>query len=135
MSYALAMLQTHPRRWPIDAVVLEEAIQASFDCAQACTACADACLSEHNVDALRRCMRSSQDCADVCEVTGRLLSRQTAPDLNLVRAILWACAAACKACRAECQRHAEHHVHCHVCAEACRRCVEACDRLLAALST
>lgn len=133
MSYALAMLKAHPRRWLIDAIVLEEMIQASLDCAQACTACADACLAEPGVEALRRCVRGSLDCADVCEVTGRLLSRHTTPDLDLVRALLWACAAACKACRAECQRHAEHHLHCRICAEACRRCEEACNRLLAAL--
>nr|MDQ3342689.1 four-helix bundle copper-binding protein [Actinomycetota bacterium] len=101
-----------------------------FDCAQACSACADACLGEDMVAELRKCIRLDLDCADVCAATGRVLSRQTAYDPTITTAVLTACAAACKACGDECASHAEMHDHCQVCAEACRRCEQACNALL-----
>lgn len=126
------MLDTHPQPSQLDRAALRECIEACFGCAQACTACADACLGEEQVSQLVRCIRLNLDCADICDTTGRVLSRQTEPEPGLLRAQLQACAEACRACGAECERHAGHHEHCRVCAESCRRCEEACNRLLAA---
>jgi hypothetical protein len=117
----------------VDRQKLQECIDACFECTKACTACADACLSEEMVADLRRCIRTDLDCADVCETTGRVLSRHTGYDANLTRAVLEACAVACKACGDECASHADMHEHCRVCAEACRRCEAACRELLASL--
>ena len=133
MSHATAMLEAHPRKAQIDATALQECIDACFDCAQSCTACADACLGEQDLQMLVRCIRLNLDCADVCDTTGRLLSRQTEPDWALLRTQLEACATACRSCGDECQKHAGHHEHCRVCAESCRRCEQDCNRLLAAL--
>lgn len=134
MPHTSEMLQTHPRQPQVDRTLLQACIDACFDCAQACTACADACLGEQqHLQMLVRCIRLNLDCADVCEATGRLLSRQTEPDWSLIRAQLEACAAACRSCGDECQRHAGMHQHCRVCAESCRRCEQACNRLLQAL--
>jgi hypothetical protein len=82
---------------------------------------------------LTKCIRSNLDCADVCDATGRALSRHTGYDGNLTRAILEACAAACKVCGDECAEHAEMHNHCRVCAESCRRCEAACRTLIDSL--
>ena len=71
---------------------------------------------------------------DICDVTGRVLSRQTGWDANLIRSVLETCRAACQACGEECARHADMHEHCTVCAEACRRCEQACAELLATLA-
>lgn len=114
----------------MDMEALTRCVDACFDCAQTCTSCADACLGESNVQELVRCIRLNLDCADVCEATGRLLSRQTATDQNLLRRQLEACAAACKACGDECARHASHMEHCRICADACRSCEEACNAML-----
>jgi hypothetical protein len=100
-------------------------------CAQSCTSCADACLSEDSVAELRRCVRLDLDCADICETTGRVLTRQTEYDAPTSKALLAACGEACRTCAEECERHAEHHEHCRICAEACRRCEQACAALLA----
>ena len=126
------MIETHPQPAQMDRAGLVECIQACFDCAQACTTCADACLAEDMVQQLRQCIRLNLDCADVCDTTGRVLSRQTEPDIAVVRAQLQACLQACRACGAVCAEHAGHHEHCRVCAESCRRCEEACNRLLGA---
>jgi hypothetical protein len=42
-------------------------------------------------------MRLNQDCADVCDASGRLLSRHIEADWGLLRTQLQACAAACRA--------------------------------------
>jgi hypothetical protein len=133
MSYAKRMLDTYPRDFHLDAGVLTAAIDALSDCAQACTACADDCLSEEMVAELTKCIRLDLDCADVCTATLRVASRQTEYDANVTRPLLEACVAACRSCGDECERHAEMHEHCRVCAEACRRCQQACDELLAAM--
>ena len=133
-SNAAAMLRTYPADLGgVDTTALAECIEACFSCAQTCTACADACLSEQMVAELTTCIRTNLDCADLCDATGRVLSRHTGYDANLTRAVLRACVAACKACGDECARHAEMHEHCRICAEACRRCEEDCRQLLAAL--
>ncbi len=127
------MLDAHPRPSSLDRAALLECLRACHDCATACTACADACLAEEQLKMLVRCIRLNLDCADVCSATGRVLARQTEPDLGLLRAQLQACARACEVCGAECARHGDEHEHCRVCADSCRRCADACNRLLEAL--
>jgi hypothetical protein len=128
------MLKTYPADLGgIDREALARCIEECMTCAQACTACADACLSLDKVTELAKCIRTNMDCADICGVTGRMLSRHTGYDANLTRSQLQACVTACRACADECERHAGKHEHCRICAEVCRRCVEACDELLASM--
>jgi hypothetical protein len=133
MTQAAAMLDTYPGDVGYERGVLSGAIEALYECAQACTACADACLSEPDVADLVTCIRRNLDCADVCDTTGRVLSRHTGDDRNMMVALLEACVSACASCGEECERHAGHHEHCRVCAEACRRCERACRELLSAM--
>lgn len=133
MAGAEQMLETHPRPGHVDRGALARCIEACFQCEQTCTACADACLSEEQVDQMRKCIRLDLDCADICAATGRVLSRQTESDAPTSRAQLQACREACRTCGEECARHAEHHEHCRLCAEACGNCSEACDALLEAM--
>jgi hypothetical protein len=130
MSYVQEMLRTHPQAITVDQGALEACIRACYDCAQSCTICADACLGEAMVADLVRCIRLNLDCADVCQATGQLLSRQTAADWSLLRSQLEACLVACEVCGDECEQHAAMHEHCRVCAEACANCAEACRQLL-----
>lgn len=136
MSYAKQMLDTHPRQFELDAEQLAATIDALYDCAQACTACADACLSEDAVADLVKCIQLDLTCADVCLATGQALSRQTEYDANLTKALLEACVRSCRSCAEECERHAEMGMdHCRACAEACRRCEQACQRLIEAIGS
>ena len=135
MTYAMPMLDTYPAEINLDKAQLASAIDALTACSQACTACADACLSKGGdmLPHLVKCIRDDLDCADICEATGRVLSRHTGYDATLTRAVLQACATACKTCADECDRHADHHEHCRICAQACRRCEAACNDLLTSL--
>lgn len=133
MNHIQDMLTTHPVERQIDTAALTACVEACFACAQTCTACADACLGEPMVQQLVHCIGLNLDCADICEVTGRLLSRQTTVDESLWQHQLQACMIACGLCGNECERHAGMHEHCRVCAQACRQCEEACNRLLQTL--
>jgi hypothetical protein len=130
----MPMLDTYPRDINLDRRKLAAAIDTLIACSQACTACADACLSEDTVAELTKCIRTNLDCAHVCATTARVLSRHTGYDATISRSLLEACAVACKACGDECETHAGMHDHCRICAEACRACERACRDLLAALS-
>lgn len=133
MKQLQSMLESHPRRTRVNGIQLAEAIDTLYSCAQTCTVCADACLSEEMVAELVRCIRLNLDCADVCETTAALLSRQTEPDWTLLREQLTACATACRVCGDECQRHADMHEHCRICADHCRHCEQVCQQLLQAI--
>lgn len=127
------MIGRHPQPANVDRDALTHCIEDCMRCAGSCTSCADACLGEETVAELVRCIRLNLDCADLCEATGRVLTRQTAADTTVLRGALEACAVACRACGAECERHAEHHEHCRLCADACRRCEQACNDLLSSI--
>jgi hypothetical protein len=114
VTHAQQMLQTNPSSAAVDASTLMECMEACFDCAQSCTACADACLGEDDPKSLSRCIRLNLDCADVCDATGHIVSRQTAFEPETARAALQACAEECSVCGQECERHASHHEHCRV---------------------
>lgn len=129
MDHLQEMLRSRKRQ-PATMEVIRRCIEACFDCAQACTACADACLDEDDVAALRGSIRLCLDCTDMCEATGRIVSRLTGLNRALAEGALNACADACRASAEECERHAAMHAYCRVCAEACRRCEQACQDVL-----
>ena len=129
------MLESHPRPPIAELGVLVRCIDECSNCEVTCIICADASLAEDDVDAMVRCVRLCLDCADACDDTLRIVSRQTEPDPDTQRTALEACRAVCRACAAECERHAQHHEHCRLCVEECRRCERACDELLAALKS
>jgi len=134
MTHIQSMPHAHPvGSGNIDKAKLTECIQACFECAQTCAACADACLSEEMVAELTNCIRSSLDCLDICVATGKILSRHAGHNADITLSVLRACRTACKACADECGQHASMRRHCEVCAEACRRCEQACTDLLTAL--
>jgi hypothetical protein len=133
MSYARALLRSYPKPLAVQDEVLAAAIDALSDCAQACAADADLNLAEPNLAEMVKCVRLCLDCADVCTATLAVASRQGDLDSNVAKPLLQSCVAICRSCGDECELHAKMHVHCRVCAEACRRCEQACLEVLAAL--
>jgi hypothetical protein len=124
------MMRTYPADITVDRWLMTSAVEALNECAEACTACADSCLSEEELDPLRKCIRTNLDCADICAATARVLSRHTGYDANISMTLLGACIQACQSCADECGQHADMHEHCRICADACRRCEQTCMNLL-----
>jgi hypothetical protein len=126
------MLDASPTGVPLGHAEVAAAIDACLDCLQACTSCADADLVEEDVADLSACAALCLTCADVCDVTARVLSRPAHTDKVLVHRLLQACVRACTSSAEECHRHAVHHRHCAICERVCRTCIDACTSLLAA---
>src|SRR5215469_1391076 len=119
MSYAEQMLDTYEQTLDVDVSVLAACIDALDDCAQACTADADANLGEQNVAEMVRCIRLCLNCADICAAGTAVLSRAATAERAVIEPLLAACVAICKSCGDECARHAQMHPHCRVCETAC----------------
>jgi len=130
MSFARDMLEASPAAIPLPVDDVADVIRTCSDAAQACASCADSCLAEQDVEKMRACIGLAQNCTDVCDTVGRVLSRPGSWDHRVVHALLHSCFHACMLCAEECAHHAEHHRHCALCAQACRACEKACEDLL-----
>ena len=133
MDRVRQMFSSHPNPASDAGEEAYAVVVATAECAATCTTCADACLEEDDPAQQRSCIRANLDCADLCNVTGRLIARPGPQDKATLQAALEACIAACNACAAECDQHAERMKHCAVCAEACKACGRACERMKAEL--
>lgn len=129
-----AMLDAHPYRQTVEKYKdkLVAAINETYTCSQTCITCADACVGEKD-PMLAACIRLNTDCADICDTTGRLLSRLTETPKNVTLSQLQTCALTCLECSQECAKHAEQYEHCRICADTCARCAQTCNDLLAAM--
>jgi len=130
VAHTIQILQKHPSPQSQPLEDYAATIHALNDCAQTCNTCADACLSESDVEMLSRCIRMNLDCVDVCTATANILSRPSMASPDIWAAQLQACAIACRICAEECEKHASKHEHCRICAETCRECEQACNDVL-----
>jgi phosphoribosylaminoimidazole (AIR) synthetase len=89
------------------------------------TTCATAMMA-HNTTDMISATRAALDCADIVAAARRVLSRATATDAGVIRAILQAAATAADRCATECGQHAPHHSHCRVHSEAARHAAQLC---------
>jgi hypothetical protein len=112
---------------------LTRCIEMCLQCAASCTACADECLDEPDIAELRHCIRLNLDCADVCALLARLLSRRGDPELSTLRACLEAATGICSAAALESAKHGEELEHCKLNADICLACSRECDAALSML--
>lgn len=97
-------------------------IQQLANCALVCEACAAACLNEDDVEMMTRCIELDRDCADLCELTSRLIIRES----EVLNSVILACEEICRLCAEECRKHDMEH--CKECAAACEKCAETCHQ-------
>jgi hypothetical protein len=136
MNYVQKMIMSHPKTITDSAKrdLLTNCIGVCYDCAQACVICSDACLGEQKIESLRETIKSTADCADICNSTGRVLSRLNNPDWNVIQSQVNACINSVRQCGMSCNEHRHHHEHCAICADSCRACESACSEYLKQLS-
>jgi hypothetical protein len=73
VSHTRDMLDASPTGVPLGVAEVAAAMDACLDCLQACTSCADADLAEEDVAAMGVCIARCLTCADVCEISARVL--------------------------------------------------------------
>lgn len=95
-------------------------IQKLLDCATACENCAASCLDEADVTAMAHCIEIDRDCAELCYLAAKLLTR----DSEYAHELLALCEKICRHCAEECAKH--KHQHCIICGEKCTQCADAC---------
>jgi hypothetical protein len=105
-------------------------LQALTDLDRDSTTCATAMMAHNSADMVSA-TRAALDCADIAAAAQRILSRPTATDAGVIRAILEAAATAADRCAAECGEHAGHHGHCRVHSESAQRAAALCRSELA----
>jgi hypothetical protein len=104
---------------------LAAVLEALTDLDRDSTTCASAMMA-HNTTDMISATRVALDCADIAAAAYRVLSRATASDTGVIRAILEAAATAADRCATECGQHASHHGHCRVHSESAQRAAELC---------
>ena len=104
---------------------LQHCIDTCAACAQICDRCADDMIGMDGGDdrELRElCIRLCRDCADLCALSVRWMSRLSPATELLCRT----CSDICDRCASVCEQHSSHHPLCGDCAVECRRCAAAC---------
>ncbi|NLG83599.1 MAG: four-helix bundle copper-binding protein [Firmicutes bacterium] len=92
-------------------------------CMQVCEECLQSCLKEPDAAARAHCIALLQDCADLCALSARFMSRGSMH----AKQVCGLCATICEACAAECDRFQDQH--CRTCADECRRCADECRKM------
>jgi hypothetical protein len=105
----------------------QSCIDACNDCSAQCEQCASACLDEDMVQELTRCIKLDLDCALICTMTAKLMSRDSEEATHICQH----CAEVCRRCAEECRKH--DMSHCRQCAEACERCADECEKMVGEL--
>jgi hypothetical protein len=100
-------------------------LQVLTDLDRHSTTCATAMMA-HNTTDMLSATRAALDCADIAAAAHRVLSRSTATDAGVIKAILQAAATAADRCATECGQHAVHHNHCRVHSETARHAAALC---------
>lgn len=94
------------------------------DCLRVCTETASHCIALGGRHADPRHLELLFDCADVCNLSVKLLARDSDFHMDLCSL----CAQVCRQCARSCERIGEDEMM-RECAEVCWRCAESCDRM------
>ncbi|MFG2780293.1 ferredoxin [Streptomyces prunicolor] len=111
-------------------------LEDRFACAQACTACARACVlrvSRSDPDATDHealLRRKALLCAEVCDTTCRMLAEQNRQDESALRLQTKWCLLVCL----ECAQVLDAQPGAEADAETCRECARACTEFMATLN-
>lgn len=95
-------------------------LECIYECQTKCKYCFNACLEEEKIEMMRRCIKLTVECAEICELTASSLSFTG----DFTKEVLDVCVKACKECGDECRKH--NYLHCIECAKACEECADAC---------
>ena len=95
-----------------------------YECQTKCKECFNACLEEKCLDAMRKCLKLTVECANICEITASSIVYEG----DFRPEVLGLCIRACEECRIECSSH--NCLYCAECAALCTECIEACRKYI-----
>ena len=103
----------------------QSCIDSCNKCVQICEECFTMCLNEEDVKERIHCIKSLQDCAEVCSLAVKVMARDSHMTYDLCRF----CAKVCEDCAEHCGKFEDEH--CQICAKTCRECAEECRKMAA----
>lgn len=95
------------------------------DCSNECNHCFNDFLNVSDINMLSHCIELTRECADFCQMTASLLSRNSVHAYD----VMLLCGKICESCAEECEKHQIDQ--CKHCANVCRTCAESCNDHLA----
>jgi hypothetical protein len=132
MNMTMQMMENHLKNMPMqgmDMALMQECIEASAACEQACTMCADSMMAEGMSMARSMCANT----ADMANTMMRAMLRPNGMQMDSMMAMHMASMTMAAACAEECMKHADMSDDARMCAEACRQCAMACQKMMEAM--
>jgi len=114
----------------MDMTAMQNLMEASAACEQACTMCA---ASSMGMAGMEKCAAMCMNCADMSNTMMRMMMRPAAMDMASMMAMIEACKTMAMACAAECEMHMDMSDQCRMCATACQEMVMACDAMMTSM--
>lgn len=99
-------------------------IDVCVKCAQICQECFDLCLKEMNVKSRAVCIKTLQDCAEICSTAACFMSRGSMH----AKEICSVCITVCEKCAMECTMF--QNLYCQTCAHVCKQCANECKNMI-----
>jgi hypothetical protein len=114
----------------MDMTAMQNLVEASSACEQACTMCASSSLG---MAGMEKCSAMCLNCAEMSNTMMRMVMRPVAADMDSMMAMMQACMVMATACAAECSMHADTNEQCRMCAKACQEMAAACEAMMASM--
>jgi hypothetical protein len=133
MNSTMQMMEAHFKETPMpgmDLTAMQECIEASAACEQACTMCADSMMGNEMAMARGLCATT----ADLAGTMMRAMLRPNGMHSEGMLALHRASVTMANACAEECMKHAGMSEDARLCAEACRQNAMACQAMIDAMA-
>lgn len=101
----------------------QNCIDLCVKCAQICQECLTMCLQEEDVKSRINCIKTLQDCSEICSTAACFMSRESSNAIEICNA----CADICNTCATECGMFEDQH--CKSCADVCKQCASECRNM------
>jgi hypothetical protein len=103
---------------------MQSCIDMCAKCVQICQECINLCLQESNPRDRMYCIKTLQDCAEICSTAVCFMSRGS----GHIKDVWNVCASICESCAKECSLFSDDH--CQACADTCRQCASECRNMM-----
>lgn len=129
MDMSMMMMSTSMMEG-MDMKAMQNLVEASSACEQACTMCANSSLG---MGGMEKCAAMCLNCADMSNTMMRMMMRPAAMDMDSMMAMMQACLVMATACAAECTTHMDMNEQCRMCAMACQEMAAACEAMMTSM--
>jgi hypothetical protein len=126
----MSMMMSTSMMEGMDMTAMQNLVEASSACEQACTMCADGSLG---MAGMEKCAAMCMNCADMSNTMMRMMLRPAAMDMDSMMAMMQACMVMATACAAECTMHMDMNEQCRMCAKACQEMAAACEAMMTSM--